>query len=149
VPEIPTDFLAAQLRAAAVKVTQPRLRVLAALSRATAQLSHGELEERLALSAEGGLDRVTLYRVLDSLVDCGLALRTVDGRGVYRFMLSSIQAAHAAHAHFHCQHCGGVTCLEQMPAPVAALPPGFVARQVAIEVHGLCAQCSSAIGSAR
>jgi Fur family ferric uptake transcriptional regulator len=149
VPEIPTDFLAAQLRAAAVKVTRPRLRVLAALSRSTAQLTHGELEERLALGAEGVLDRVTLYRVLDSLVDCGLALRTVDGRGVFRFMLSSIQAAHAAHAHFHCQHCGGITCLEQMPAPVAALPAGFVARQVAIEVRGLCAHCSSATGGVR
>lgn len=146
-PEFPTDFLVAQLRTAAVKVTRPRLRVLAALGRATAPLTHGELEERLAESAEGVLDRVTLYRVLDSLVDCALAQRTVDGRGVYRFLLSSVQAKHATHAHFHCQRCGGVTCLEQMVAPVAALPGGFVARQLAIEVHGLCAQCSSATGS--
>jgi Fur family ferric uptake transcriptional regulator len=153
VPEFPADFLAAQLRAAAVKVTRPRLRVLGVLSRATAPLTHAELEERLVLSAEGGLDRVTLYRVLDSLVDCALARRTVDGRGVYRFLLSSVQAAHAAHAHFHCQRCGGVTCLEQMAAPVAApvaaLPAGFVARQVEIEVRGLCAGCSPTAGGAR
>jgi Fur family ferric uptake transcriptional regulator len=149
VPEIPSDFFAAQLRAVAVKVTRPRLRVLAALSQSTAPLTHGELEARLAQSEEGGLDRVTLYRVLDSLIDCGLAMRTVDGRGVYRFLLSSVQAAHAAHAHFHCQRCGGITCLEQMAAPVAALPAGFVARQVAIEVRGLCASCSPAGGGAR
>lgn len=141
-PEFPPDFLAAQLRAAAVKVTRPRLRVLALLNRATAALTHGELEAQLAADADGGLDRVTLYRVLDSLVDCGLAQRTLDARGVYRFLLSSVQAAHAAHAHFHCQRCGGVTCLEQMAAPVAALPAGFTARQVKIEVQGLCAACA-------
>lgn len=140
-PDFPPDFLAAQLRAAAVKVTRPRLRVLAVLSRAAAALSHGELEARLAADS-GGLDRVTLYRVLDSLVDCGLAQRTLDARGVYRFLLSSLRAAHAAHAHFHCQRCGGVTCLEQMAAPAASLPSGFVARQVDIEVRGLCAACA-------
>lgn len=148
-PEFPPDFLAAQLRAAAVKVTRPRLRVLAALSRSSAPLTHGELEERLAAGEGGELDRVTLYRVLDSLVDCGLAQRMLDARGVYRFLLSSVRAAHAAHAHFHCQQCGGVTCLEQMAAPVAALPPGFMARQVEIEVRGLCAGCAPTAGAAR
>jgi len=149
VPEFPTDLLAAQLRAAAVKVTRPRLRVLALLGRSSAALTHGELEERLADEAEGMLDRVTLYRVLDSLVECGLAQRTLDARGVYRFLSSSLQARHAAHAHFHCQRCGGITCLEQMAAPVADLPPGFVGRQVDIEVRGLCAACAPPSGAAR
>lgn len=149
VPESPADFLAAQLRAVAVKVTRPRLRVLAALGQATAPLTHGELEAHLAAGDAGGLDRVTLYRVLDSLVDCGLAQRTLDARGVYRFLLSSVRAAHAAHAHFHCQQCGGVTCLEQMAAPAVALPTGFMARQVELEVHGLCASCSPTAGGMR
>jgi Fur family ferric uptake transcriptional regulator len=149
VPEFTPDFLAAQLRAASVKVTRPRLRVLACLSRAASALTHGELEERLAEGEGGGLDRVTLYRVLDSLLECGLAERTLDARGVYRFLLSSIRAAHAAHAHFHCQRCGGITCLEQMVAPVATLPTGFVARQVEIEVRGLCVNCSPVGGAAR
>jgi Fur family transcriptional regulator, ferric uptake regulator len=149
VPEFPTDLLAAQLRAAAVKVTRPRLRVLALLGRSSVALTHGELEERLADEVEGMLDRVTLYRVLDSLVECGLAQRTLDARGVYRFLSSSLQARHAAHAHFHCQRCGGITCLEHMAAPVADLPPGFVGRQVDIEVRGLCAACAPASGVAR
>lgn len=148
-PEFPTDSPAVQLRAAAVKVTRPRLRVFAVLSRATAPLTHGEVEASLAAEDDGVLDRVTLYRVLDSLVDCGLARRTVDGRGVYRFLLSSLQAAHAAHAHFHCQRCGGITCLEQMTAPAPCLPPGFVARQVDIEVQGLCAACMPNDGTGR
>lgn len=148
-PEFTADSLADQLRAVAVKVTRPRLRVLAILSKATAPLTHSELEERLAGDDEGLLDRVTLYRVLDSLVDCGLGQRIVDERGVYRFMLSSIQAAHAAHAHFHCQRCGGITCLEQMTSPVAALPVGFISRRVDIEVRGVCAQCSSLNSGAR
>ncbi len=141
-PDFPADFFAAQLRAAAVKVTRPRLRVLACLGRAAKALTHAELEEQFAAEAAGTLDRVTLYRVLDSLLDCGLAQRTLDARGVYRFELNSVRAAHAAHAHFHCQHCGGVTCLEQMAMPAACLPAGFVARQIEVEVRGLCAGCA-------
>lgn len=147
-PEISPDPFAAQLRAAAVKVTRPRLRVLAVLSRATAALTHSELEEQLADSPQGILDRVTLYRVLDSLVECGLAQRTLDARGVYRFLSSSVQARHAAHAHFHCQRCGGITCLEQMVVPVAELPAGYSARQVDIEVRGVCAACAPLSGAA-
>lgn len=142
VPDFSADFFAAQLRAAAVKVTRPRLRVLGCLGRAAAELTHAELAERLAADKAGMLDRVTLYRILDSLVDCGLAWRTLDARGVYRFQLSSVRAAHAAHAHFHCQRCGGVVCLEQMAMPRAHLPAGFVARQVEVEVRGLCAGCA-------
>lgn len=148
-PDFPAGFFADQLRAAAVKVTRPRLRVLEVLSRAHAPLTHGELEMQLAAGEGGMLDRVTLYRVLDSLVDHGLAQRTVDGRGVFRFLLSSARAEHAAHAHFHCQRCGGITCLERMAAPLADLPAGFVARQVDIEVRGVCARCARPEGVRR
>lgn len=141
-PEFAEDLLVAQLRAAAVKVTRPRLRVLACLGEAAGALCHGEVEQRLNAEGAGVMDRVTLYRVLDSLVDCRLALRTVDARGVYRFLLTAKQAGHMAHAHFHCQQCGGVICLEQMPVPAPKLPSGFVARQVAVDVRGLCGRCA-------
>jgi Fur family ferric uptake transcriptional regulator len=141
-PEFAEDFLVAQLRAAAVKVTRPRLRVLACLGEAAGALCHGELEQRLNADGAGAIDRVTLYRVLDSLVDCRLALRTVDARGVYRFLLAAKRASHMAHAHFHCQQCGGVSCLDEVPVPAPQLPAGFVSRQVDVDVRGLCGRCS-------
>lgn len=131
------------LRQAGVKVTQPRLRVLSCLFAAQAALSHAEIEAWLSAEEAGELDRVTLYRVLDSLVGCGIASRSLDARGVFRFMLKSRQLAHAGHAHFHCQRCGQVFCVESMHVPAAILPAGFVGTSVALEVSGLCPPCAS------
>ncbi|WP_306603173.1 Fur family transcriptional regulator [Azonexus sp.] len=130
------------LRQAGVKVTQPRLRVLSCLLEAQAALSHAEIESWLSAEDAGELDRVTLYRVLDSLVGCGIASRSLDARGVFRFMLKSMQLAHAEHAHFHCQRCGRVFCVASMPVPTPSLPTGFVGISVALEISGLCPPCA-------
>jgi Fur family transcriptional regulator, ferric uptake regulator len=131
------------LRQAGVKVTQPRLRVLSCLLEAQAALSHTEIEAVLSAEGTGELDRVTLYRVLDSLVGCGIASRSLDARGVFRFMLKSVQLAHAEHAHFHCQRCGRVFCVESMHVPAPSLPAGFVGISVVLEISGLCPPCAS------
>jgi Fur family transcriptional regulator, ferric uptake regulator len=130
------------LRQAGVKVTQPRLRVLSCLLEAQAALSHAEIEAALSAEETGELDRVTLYRVLDSLVGCGIASRSLDARGVFRFMLKSVQLAHAEHAHFHCQRCGRVFCVESIHAPAPSLPAGFIGMSVALEIRGLCPPCA-------
>lgn len=125
------------LRAAGVKVTPGRLRVLAALLAAPQPLSHADLEALLP-----DADRVTLYRVLDSLVACGLALKAVDPRGVFRFSASDAQQAHGGHIHFRCTDCGGVFCLEATPPPPPKLPRGFRLGAVEMDVRGICANCT-------
>ncbi|MEW6293310.1 MAG: transcriptional repressor [Pseudomonadota bacterium] len=125
------------LRAAGVKVTPGRVRVLAALLAAAQPLSHADLEAQLP-----DADRVTLYRVLDSLVACGLALKAVDARGVFRFSASATQREHGGHVHFRCTDCGGVFCLKTSPPPPPKLPRGFRLGAVEMDVHGTCAQCA-------
>ncbi|MDP3033213.1 MAG: transcriptional repressor [Rhodocyclaceae bacterium] len=135
-----------QIRAAGVKVTRQRVRVLDALLVARQPLCHGELESQLG-GAEAGsrrvIDRVTLYRVLDSLVACGLAMRAVDPRGVFRFSATGAPRQHAGHVHFRCTDCGGVFCLKAEPPPPPALPRGFRLAQVEFDVRGTCAQCGA------
>jgi hypothetical protein len=77
------------------------------------------------------MDRVTLYRILDSLVACGLALKAVDTRGVFRFSAAGAQRQHADHIHFRCTGCGGVFCLKAEPPPPPKLPRGFRLNEVA------------------
>ena len=125
------------LRAAGVKVTPGRVRVLAALLDAAQPLSHADLEAQLP-----DADRVTLYRVLDSLVACGLALKAVDARGVFRFSASATRREHGGHVHFRCTGCGGVFCLKTSPPPPPKLPRGFRLGAVEMDVHGTCAQCA-------
>ncbi|HNO72621.1 MAG TPA: transcriptional repressor [Accumulibacter sp.] len=131
-PATPVDLL----RAAGVRKTPGRVRVLEALAAAAAPLSHAELEALLP-----DADRVTIYRVLDALVGCGLALKAVDTRGVFRFSATGAHRQHANHVHFRCTACGGVFCLKAPPPLPPKLPRGFRLDEVEYDVRGTCAQC--------
>lgn len=124
------------LRAAGLKVTPGRVRVLDALRAAPQPLSHADIEALLP-----DADRVTLYRVLDALVACGLALKATDARGVFRFSASGAQREHGGHVHFRCTDCGGVFCLKAAPPPPPKLPRGFRLAEVDYDVRGTCADC--------
>ncbi len=134
------------LRSAGAKVTRGRVRVLEALRLARQPLCHAELESQLG-AGEAGIDRVTLYRVLDSLVEHGLALKAVDTRGVFRFSATGAQRQHASHIHFRCTDCGGVFCLKAEPPPPPRLPRGFRLGEVEFDVRGTCAACSAGAGA--
>lgn len=125
------------LRAAGLKVTPGRVRVLDALRAAPQPLSHADI---VALLPDA--DRVTLYRVLDALVACGLALKAADARGVFRFSASGAQREHGGHVHFRCTGCGGVFCLKAAPPPPPKLPRGFRLAEVDYAVRGTCAACA-------
>lgn len=135
------------IRAAGVKVTRGRVRVLEALQAAHQPLCHGELEALLGGDGEAAIERVTLYRILDSLVACGLALKAVDTRGVFRFSAAGTQHRHEGHVHFRCTGCGGVFCLKAAPPPPPKLPRGFRLAEVELDVRGTCAECAR--GAAR
>lgn len=131
---------AEQLRAAGVRVTPARLRVLDALAEFARPVGHAELEARL------DLDRVTIYRVLDALVAGGLAARSLDDRGVFRFSTAEVRRRHAGHAHFRCNDCGSVYCLDVPPPPPPELPRGFKADAVEVDVRGTCVNCGREAG---
>ena len=138
----PAAAAADMLRAAGARVTPARRQVLAALLAAEQPLCHGELEQQLAAESGQAPDRVTLYRVLDALVETGLAVRSTDDRGVFRFASVQQHQRHADHAHFRCTGCGTVFCLEA-PAPLLPrLPRGFHAEAVELDVRGTCGSCS-------
>ena len=68
----------------------------------------GEFDARCDLPVSG-FDRVTLYRVLEWLVDNGLAHRVTDAQRVFRFSAADDTAkGHASHAHFRCEVCARV-----------------------------------------
>lgn len=120
--------------------TPARVRVLDCLLRATNALTHGELEERLA--RDGTLDRVTLYRVLDWLVEQGLAHKIAGEDRVWRF--NAVGREEHGHAHFRCTRCGQVFCLDGLrPSFALALPPGYVFGSAELTIQGLCPACNT------
>ena len=128
------------IRATGVKVTPARLRVLELLNGAGRPLSHSAIENALDAAP---IDRVTLYRVLDSLVANSLALKAVDTKGVYHYSAAAAHHRHGNHVHFHCTGCGGSFCLDAQPPAAPKLPRGFQLSAIAFELRGTCKSCIS------
>jgi Fur family ferric uptake transcriptional regulator len=136
--------LAGQLvRESGGRSTGARRNVLACLITAGRALSHAEIE---TLLANTDLDRVTLYRVLDWLVDRGLAHRVGGLSGfdrAMRFAFSRPQRR-SAHAHFQCVRCGTTMCLDDVAVPVLPVPGGIELQGVELAAYGYCEKCSLA-----
>lgn len=134
-----TDSVAAQIRRCGARATPARIRVLHLLRSTPGALSHNQIEQALGESA---LDRVTLYRVLDWLVESGLAHKNADANRVFRFSVAA-DSEHKEHVHFRCDRCGKVFCLDQPPPAPPAMPDGFSLLRADFDLHGCCANCGA------
>ena len=142
-----------QVRGSGLRVTTARVRVLAELTASGGLLSHQDIEQRLGSHP---IDRVTLYRVLDSLAEHGLVHRVAGNDRIWRFGVGrgatsgtvagtgsgAVRQAHERHAHFQCSDCGKVVCLSEVAAGKALrVPRGYRAESVELTVRGRCPQC--------
>ncbi|BAL26153.1 Fur family transcriptional regulator [Azoarcus sp. KH32C] len=121
------------------RVTRTRVAVLDVLQSSDRSLNHDEIAAALAT---GGMpyDRVTVYRILDWLVEHELAHRVIGPDRARRFKAG--RNAGGEHAHFHCNRCGHVVCLESIqPDEGLRLPEGFRTERAELVIHGTCADC--------
>jgi Fur family transcriptional regulator, ferric uptake regulator len=127
------------LRAAGHRVTRARVRVLTELLRAHHPLSHQELADTLEPSEH--IDRVTLYRVLEWLTGNHLAHRVLGEDRVWRYGMQPAESQHH-HAHFKCNDCGQVFCLDELSTAFAVnVPSGYQASEIELTIKGRCAVC--------
>jgi Fur family ferric uptake transcriptional regulator len=109
----------AQLRAASVRITTARVKVLAALLGARCAFSHQNIQDTFV-----DMDRVTLYRALDCLIDAQLAHKIAGDDRIFRYSAGTehsenndVSAAgqqlpQHQHSHFKCTRCTKVFCLD-------------------------------------
>ncbi|RJG04920.1 transcriptional repressor [Noviherbaspirillum cavernae] len=142
-----------QLRDASVRITDARVKVLAALLGADRALSHQDLQDTFV-----DMDRVTLYRALDCLTDAGLAHKIASDDRVFRYSAgaesstSARQNGHGAqhqHGHFKCTRCSRVFCLDSIgdaallqSALQESLGKGFQGHDIEFTIKGWCADCA-------
>ncbi|QQZ27640.1 transcriptional repressor [Thiothrix subterranea] len=121
------------------RVTPARVGVLGILLNANAALSHQEIEQT-ALQQGLIVDRVTLYRALDWLVEQGLAHKIPGADRTCRYNAQA--GVPHQHAHFHCKDCEQVFCLENLqPTLLFALPGGYQIDEVELNLQGRCPDC--------
>ncbi len=135
------DRAEALVRRTGARVTRQRVEVLSILLAAQRALTHHEIEKRA--NRGPGIDRVTVYRVLDWLTSHNLAHKIAGDDRVWRFNAAGAEPELGHdHAHFKCNDCGDVICLDQVTAARdVRLPSGYRPQEVELTVKGLCAEC--------
>ncbi|MEA5097278.1 MAG: transcriptional repressor [Burkholderiaceae bacterium] len=143
-----------RLRAAGVRVTAARVKVLTELSRASSAMTHQDF-----LVALPDMDRVTLYRSLECLIANGLAHRITGGDRASRYGIE-MEAGNPAHetglphrhGHFECVSCAKVFCLSHTAGHYPnlqqilddlslTLGEGFQSDDIELTIKGRCADC--------
>lgn len=145
---MPVDQARERVRSTGARVTGARVRVLAELMQAGEALAHTDLQRRLEQGEQNEvLDRVTLYRVLDWLVEAGLAHRVAGPDRAWRYSAQGqLPAGPARHGHFRCRDCERVVCMDASPALERSLadmlPAGYRSDAFELTLLGLCAACA-------
>jgi Fur family ferric uptake transcriptional regulator len=130
------------LKACDLGATRNRLGVLEIIGSRDFPLSAAEIYH--TLKDISPINRVTVYRILDLLVERGLVQRLSGGGRSFVYGLAPSEY-HPAHPHFYCKRCGHLECLKPQSLKVDTRPmqhtfPGLI-ENVEVRVDGVCQTC--------
>ena len=124
-----------------LKHTKQRVRVLEDISANATATSQPMLEKKLGKE----IDRVTLYRILNTYVNKGILHRIVDLNGTANYAICSSACSaeqhHDEHVHFNCTNCYKVYCLATK-VPEISVTEGFKANSISLIAYGICKECN-------
>jgi len=119
--------------------------VLDVLTRSKKALSHEAIEQKIPI----GIDRATIYRVLNRFCEDGLVHRIVaeDGKQYFAVCMQCEQQRFTDnHFHFRCICCQSLECL---PETVHfSVPGGYQVQHVNCVLTGTCKDCSDSASKA-
>ena len=130
------------LSGANLEATTNRVRVLEVVGNNRFPLSTDDIYKILKRSST--INRVTVYRILDLLVEHGLVERISTGGRAFYYGLAP-NDYHKPHPHFYCKNCGQMDCLNPESIVVDTEPlwktyPGRIDK-VEIRIDGICKNC--------
>jgi Fur family transcriptional regulator, ferric uptake regulator len=99
-------------------------------------------QDTIVGKVNGGIDRVTIYRVLNRFCEDGVVHKFQADNGKYYYALcNGCHGEVHSHNHFHfrCLKCDKVECLEQQI--IVTLPQGYKMEDSNSWVNGYCASC--------
>lgn len=130
-----------ELRAAGLKVTLPRVKILQILESSDTKHLSAEDVYKALLEAQEDVGLATVYRVLTQFETAGLVMRHHFEGGHSVFELNDIDH----HDHIVCNKCGKVEefydeVIEQQQDSIAA-KLGFKITDHSLYIYGVCKQC--------
>ena len=122
--------------------TENRLRVLEVVGENAFPLAASEIFN--TINRTQSINRVTVYRILDLLVEKNIVDRiSTGGRAAYYGLAPNEH--HKAHPHFYCKCCGQMDCLspESLRVEFEQFKKTFPGRidKVEMRIDGICKNC--------
>jgi Fur family ferric uptake transcriptional regulator len=120
--------------------TPAKQMVLDILKNSKMALSQEDVEQKV----NGEMDRVTVYRVLNSFCEDGYVHKVLsdDGKCYFAICLNCEEKKHQHnHFHFRCLNCNTVECLKQ--EIVFKIPRGYKVEDMNCLVTGYCKGCAA------
>jgi Fe2+ or Zn2+ uptake regulation protein len=150
----PRDKARQILKDAKLYCTEARVAILQVLMQAARPLRQDQIAERVAgfqpairgrdaLDTRNALNKVTVYRTLESLIAVELVHRAFTYKRAWYFELADHCTEHQCHPHFTCTGCGVTHCLTDILLPMARVSQkGFIVNRQQVRLEGLCPACA-------
>ena len=95
---------------------------------------------------DNSINKVTVYRSLDSFENKGLIHKVPDANNLKRYSLCRENECHANahnhnHGHFICYSCNQTFCLEEIKSPEITSMKGFYVQELKLTAEGYCKDC--------
>ena len=136
----PDDKARRMLKDAGLYCTEARVAILQVLMEAVRPLAQDQIARQLTTRK---LNKVTVYRTLESLTEAGIVHRAFLHDRAWHFELADHCTEKQCHPHFTCTSCGVTRCLTDTSVPMARIPhKGFVIRRQQVRLEGLCPACA-------
>ena len=123
-----------------VKPTANRMLVLKELERSSHPVNLADLEMSLY-----PMDKASIFRVLELFSEKDIIHVIEDGSRSLKYELCHGKDHHSLtdqHAHFYCEKCGAVECLEDVDLPQIAFPENYKVKSVNLMFKGICSKCN-------
>ncbi len=118
-----------------------KTKVRMALARHFVNIEHAQSYNDLQAALVKEVDKSTLYRNLTSFEQAGIIHRINDLSGVAKYAFGASPTQGNEHAHFVCECCETVYCMEGRAPLQIDIPKGFRTNMVQTIVRGICADC--------
>ncbi|HUV41801.1 MAG TPA: transcriptional repressor [Sedimentisphaerales bacterium] len=128
------------LTRANLRKTRPRMAVLTVLLEEGKPVTVQRIITRLGWHSP---DKVTIYRILESLVERGMVHKAFLRNKTWHFEPAADCTSNQCHPHFTCVSCGTTHCLRQLRPPLVKSPHRkFVIHRQRVQLEGLCPACA-------
>lgn len=122
-----------------LKRTSCREGIIEVVMTANQALSENEIRERLV----GNYDRTTFYRSFKTLEEHKIIHKIVVDNQLVKYALDNTVTHKDEHAHFYCNECNTVKCLDNVPVVKYQLPDGYSDVETEVLIKGTCSYCKN------